>query len=221
MSTLPPIDDPRVQKVIEQRRTYHVDGFDWWDCIYEDFERSMKEIGVRLDADGRYRGIYFSLSYSQGDGACFDGSVDDWSLFLKAVDPEVSDATIEYARDQWSLSWRHRGPYCHSHSVVFDDNIYLNRDTVDDWIEDHKYQRGMDPFLAEVKRVGLHKDVERWPNDPTTWAVDFLRGKMGDLYRQLRDEYEYLTSDEYIYSTLHAWDIPSDETDCPLTEEAA
>ena len=55
---------------------------DWWDAVYEDFERICDILGVRLKTRPvRLMGggtrekpcIWFSGFWSQGDGACFEG----------------------------------------------------------------------------------------------------------------------------------------------------
>ncbi len=55
---------------------------DWWDAVYEDFERVCEILGIRLKTTpvrlmgGGTRAkpcIWFSGFWSQGDGACFEG----------------------------------------------------------------------------------------------------------------------------------------------------
>ena len=48
---------------------------DWWDAVYEDFERICDILGVRLMGGGTRQKpcIWFSGFWSQGDGACFEG----------------------------------------------------------------------------------------------------------------------------------------------------
>jgi len=55
---------------------------DWWDTVYEDFERVCEIVGIRLKTTpvrlmgGGTRAkpcIWFSGFWSQGDGACFEG----------------------------------------------------------------------------------------------------------------------------------------------------
>lgn len=55
---------------------------DWWDAVYEDFERICEILGIRLKTTsvrlmgggmGQRLCIWFSGFWSQGDGACFEG----------------------------------------------------------------------------------------------------------------------------------------------------
>src|SRR5574344_2175204 len=79
---------------------------------HENFKEQMKEIGVHVEK------IYFSGFCSQGDGACFNGRVTDWSKFLEAVGkPDLLEHATEH---DLRLSWASEGRYSHSRSVSFD-----------------------------------------------------------------------------------------------------
>ncbi len=70
--------------------------YDWWDAVYEDFERVCEILGIRLKTTpvrlmgGGTRAkpcIWFSGFWSQGDGACFEGY---WS-YAKGAAARIRD----------------------------------------------------------------------------------------------------------------------------------
>jgi hypothetical protein len=67
--------------------------------------------------------VYFSGFYSQGDGACFEGSINDLKLFLdQHYKPEEKPALRAAAElDDFYLSFtsKHTGHYYHYNSVSF------------------------------------------------------------------------------------------------------
>ena len=104
---------------------------DWWDAVYEDFERVCEILGIRLKTTpvrlmgGGTRAkpcIWFSGFWSQGDGACFEGY---WSHAKGAAarirDYAPTDATLHGIADRLQAIQRrnfyqlaaevsHRGP---------------------------------------------------------------------------------------------------------------
>lgn len=71
---------PKVQeKVIERMYQRYADSIDdwWYEEVIEEFKDEMKRYGVE-DVE-----VYFSGFGSQGDGASFEGIVNDQELFLK------------------------------------------------------------------------------------------------------------------------------------------
>lgn len=76
------------QEWVESNRDYPYD--EWW--VYDDFLRVAELLGIeigRRNDSVRSRAIYFSGFWSQGDGACFEGS-------YKCAPNAVKDIT-EYA----------------------------------------------------------------------------------------------------------------------------
>ena len=75
-ATLP---DEVKTRVLEEYKDFNTAGFEWWDSVYESFKEDMRNIGVEVDR------MYFSGFWSQGDGACFEGEVKAWELFLPTI----------------------------------------------------------------------------------------------------------------------------------------
>ena len=177
------LNNERKQKLLDRFRdidTHH----GWWDFIYEDFREQMKEIGVCADK------IFFSGFCCQGDGACFNGRVDDWPKFLEAVGkPDLIEHAVEHGL---RLSWASEGRYSHPHSVSF----YAS----DLWI-DNPHDEDDDPLRYaawEALNPGMGGPVFAHLED----FKEVLRDKMDDLYKDLESEYDDLTSDETVIEYL-------------------
>src|SRR5690606_14525245 len=81
------LDELSDEAKVEARAWYRRGGFDydWYDAVYEDFQRIAEILGVRFKTRTiRFMGggtrqqpcIWFSGFCSQGDGACFEGRYD-------------------------------------------------------------------------------------------------------------------------------------------------
>lgn len=161
---------------------------DWWDAVYEDFERICDILGVSLKTrpfrlmDGGTREkpcIWFSGFWSQGDGACFEGYLSHAKGATASIrDYAPQDETLHGIADRLQAIQRrnfyqlaaeasHRGHYYHEFTMSVDvtrDNPGGQPPTDD-----------AEEFVTEIFR-----DLARW------------------LYRQLQVEYDHLTSNEAI-----------------------
>lgn len=178
------------------RAWYREGGFDhdWFDAVYEDFQRIAEILGIRLKTrttrlvGGRTREdpcIWFSGFCSQGDGACWEGVYvyrKSAAADLRAYAPQDKTLhriaeTLQAAQQQNFYQLRaevtHRGNYYHAFSMAID----VTRDC---------------PALQEL--VGNAEAI----------VIGALRDLANWLYRQLEQEYDYLTSDEAVDETLVA-----------------
>ncbi|MFT6670530.1 MAG: hypothetical protein ACJAVZ_002000 [Afipia broomeae] len=180
----------------EARAWYREGAFDhdWYDFVYDDFEHVCEIIGVQLKTrivrlcGGGTRSkpcIWFSGFWSQGDGACFEGSYSHAKGALRKIrDYAPQDDELHRIADTLQAIQRrnfyqlqagidHRGryyhEYCMSISVERDSPVY--QDMTDD---------------AEGTVIEALRDLARW------------------LYRQLEREYDYQTSDEMVDEALRA-----------------
>lgn len=161
---------------------------DWWDAVYEDFERVCEILGIRLKTTpvrlmgGGTRAkpcIWFSGFWSQGDGACFEGDYGYAKGASAAIrryafkDGElhrIADALGSIQRRNfYQLSARiaHRGRYYQEYSM----DIAVERDS---------------PVVQDMT-ADAEEDVSEALRDLARW-----------LYGRLEDEYEHLTSDEAV-----------------------
>lgn len=198
-------------RILDKHRHWNVEYVDWWDCVYDLFKQDMDKIGVDVDR------MYFSGFWSQGDGACFEGSVREWGVFLQSLG-YTDPALTKHAAAHFQLSVERRGYYYHENCTSFCVDLPLPRNTEDeDFISD---------FLpAAYERDSLHEAV--WVSnlanfDSSKLEEEFteaLRNHMRELYKRLEAEYDYLTSDDAVLDALEAHDLLEDLITDAITEE--
>lgn len=168
----------------------------WWSDEYAFFKSEM------LDQHGfDVRHVYFSGFWSQGDGACFVGAVQDWHKFLGSLAmPELEHPFVkDFAQSYWYCSVQQTGSYYHEYSMQpsFDLTNF----------SEFRQAHNAEPLLVHLQDALFEAiDYENLENT----ATEFLRDKAKELYRRLEKEYEYLTSDEAVYQAL---------VDCELLED--
>jgi hypothetical protein len=176
------------------RAQYREGGFDhdWYDAVYEDFQRIADILGIRLKTrttrlvGGRTRQdpcIWFSGFWSQGDGAAWEGVYSyrkSAAAELHAYAPKDKTLhriaeTLQAAQRQNFYQLRaavtHRGNYYHAFTMA----VSVSRDGA-----------------AAAEIIG----------DAESIVTDALHDLANWLYRQLEQEYDYLTSDEAVDETL-------------------
>ena len=178
------------------RSWYRETGFDhdWFEFVYEDFERICAILGVELGTSPvrLYGGgtrqkprIYFSGFSSQGDGACFAGRYAYGKRSLgeiRAYAPKDAELhriaaclhTVQRRNFyQIHATMSHRGHYYHEHSMM----VAVERDSP-------SFQGVSNADEAEV--IEALRDLARW------------------LYRALECEYDYQSSDECVDEMISA-----------------
>ncbi|WP_050521945.1 hypothetical protein [Pseudorhodobacter wandonensis] len=161
---------------------------DWWDAVYEDFERICGILGIRLKTTSvRLIGggtrqkpcIWFSGFWSQGDGAAFEGYLSHAkSSATRIRDYAPTDEMLHGIADRLQAIQRrnfyqlcaeasHRGRYCHEYTMSVD----VTRDSAT-W----------QPPTSDAEEI----------------VTEALRGLARWLYRQLEAEHDHLISDESI-----------------------
>lgn len=185
------------QKQLDANRYVNVDNTWWHEHIKEQLVCVMAAIGVYVEE------MYFSGFWSQGDGACFSGFVDDWGKYLGHLG--YTDSKLHTVADDagWMVSWKHSGHYYHENCVQFS---FENFDMVNPFDEEE------DPIRYAVWQHTVGQtDMHKLERD----IVENLKDHMRKLYKDLEAEYEYLTSDEVVAETL---DTHGDEPECETEE---
>lgn len=181
-------------ELIEKYRDINVD-YDWCNSVYDEFKHNMNQIGIKVD------NIYFSGFGSQGDGACFEGSVCDWGKFLPAVG-YTDKVLIQHAMDHFSFSVKHSGHYYHENCTSSSTDM-PNPDGETDEYFIEMYSPYADfrsqAWLAVLRRINYSSMEETFR--------DAFKDHMRDLYKDLETEYDYLTSDEVVWESLVANDM--------------
>ncbi len=186
-------------KTIDKHRHINVDGIDWWDSIYEMFKEDMNEQGIYVS------NMYFSGFWSQGDGACFEGHLDDVPLFLeKNFKPDEYPMIRKLLDSGGSLkfSTSHDGHYYHENCTRF----YIEADRLE--------------YCVDIPTDFHQQVVEQWDKELDNEIVDFekesveiFKNHMRTLYRKLEKEYDYLVTDEAVKETVIANDLQEVDDD--------
>jgi hypothetical protein len=182
--------------LLEKYRCINVEYDKWWDCVYADFKEDMREVGICVDR------MHFSGFGSQGDGAGFEGSFDNLRTYLDHHHKDQYPMIRKLLASDGYVYVTSRGMYCHANSMVFS-------------IEHDTFYR-----LIECPTEFQEKIVDAWDRQLEDEASDFekdvieqWRSYMQDLYRKLKEEYYYLTSDEAVWEAIVANELDMDGED--------
>ncbi len=170
---------------------------EWYDCVYEDFGTICRILGVTLRTSpvplhgGGTRDkphLNFSGFWNQGDGASFSGTYSHARGAANAIrDHAPKDYELRRIAD--ALQAVQKRNFWQLHASIGQRGRYC-----------HEYTMAID----------VERDSPTW-QPPTGDAEDAVTEAMRDLarwlYRQLRAEYEHLTSDEAIDEIVaaNAW----------------
>jgi hypothetical protein len=162
----------------------------------ECFKNDMANKGVSVSR------IYFSVSYSQSDYATFEGSisVDEWMAY-KGYD-ETYPALYLAAKD-----------YCEFARVSTTNRGGWPRVNLDGYIVGNTYPSGIftgldreawDELIEEqFSAAGLEDEMQ-----------SFVEDECRQLYRDLRDEYEHLSSEQSFIESCECNEITFETEEC-------
>jgi hypothetical protein len=166
----------------EKARVWFRDGnldYEWYDGVEEDFKTIGKLIGIEV------KQILFSGFYSQGDGACFEGTYHYGKDSVKKL--------IEYAPKDEELHRIVKGLY-----EAQKPNNYLIHGTIKHRGQYYHYNS----TEIELYREDCHGNDLHFKGDSEKIITELLRDLMKWLYRILQKEYDYLNSDEQVDETI-------------------
>jgi hypothetical protein len=201
MTTYKISDHPNKAAVIEKHRDINVESIDWWDSTYEAWIAELEALGYS-EPD-----IQFSGFWSQGDGASFTCD----QVPLPHTDPDVmaawnqlvgaaallgEDISEEASDLACGKVYRINHRYSHERTV-----------TVDWEWNDPPFYNGEPPEGLEPFAHALTAAV----TDYFEHLEDRVEALCSAIYKDLRAEYEYLTSDEGVEEALEANDYEIDE----------
>lgn len=189
---------PRKQQIaaLEKHRDINVYE-DWAECTKADFTNTMEARGIYVNA------VYFSGFWSQGDGACFEGNVNNWELFLKSLGYKCP-ALISHAHNAFRFASEHRGHYSHHKSVIYESDLPLP--------ESHNegefcWRFNSDPSESLHEAVWYTLLSKHCSNYLEEEFKECFESEMQSLYATLNDEYDHLTSDAAVLEALEANDM--------------
>ena len=181
------------QALIDRYRDINTDH-EWWESTYERFKERMDAIGIHVHR------MYFSGFWSQGDGACFEGHVSDWGLFLKSLGI-TNDVLVEFACNHWSFGVEHRGRYYHEEFTYLHTDMPNPAAEDDEWFIERYSPYGVSDFRS-VAWLAVLRGFD-FPAMEETFR-DAFKDHMRQLYKDLEAEYDYLTSDEVVWEAIVA-----------------
>lgn len=162
--------------------THYAFEHEWWDCVEQEFTDRMAAVGVRVER------IFFSLSHSQSDHAGFVGRVDvsmwmhhnkyDKDQTYAEAFPALYLATVQDGSYMLVTEGHRRHPDTDYHcSVEYSapDGVFqhLDEEAWEELVTDQEYD------------ADLEANIKEW-----------VSARGDDLYRDLRNEYEDLSSEE-------------------------
>jgi len=191
------LSDSAKENAREWFRSGSCDENFWSECMLEEAAREGELMGIDFALRERknMKGeplpgapkIYWSGFWSQGDGACFEGTwrasdvkadkvADGWgedpaTTEIKRIAAEFERIAKAYPDSSFTV--KHSGSYSHENCTVFD---FHDDNDGEDW--------------PEEKREAWGEECENLKEN----AKDFMRW----IYRQLEKEYEYQNSNEAV-----------------------
>jgi hypothetical protein len=181
----------------QKARDWYIESMDyeWWGSVYEMAIEDGKEKGFYIDK------INFSGFYSQGDGASWSGFVDvrQWleencddsigvSAWCQLIQEDIVTKNIQVTQS---------GRYSHEETMSF-ANVEDDSDNFPD-----EYKIVQDSILKGMEVQHLFDIIVTDPTCPYKNVDDIttaiaISGKQyaRDIYARLREEYEYLCSEE-------------------------
>ena len=192
------LSDTAKEHAFEQFQEYmNLGDYDWWENTFCDWVTKLEGLGIHTDNNQ----MFFSGFHSQGDGACFTGSIDlkefleahpdlkkeHAKLYMAVIPFDTRGAACEY----FDLELTRHGStnYNHEKSVhlgSWDINILPEYDT----------EEGED---YELYMMEAESDIE-----------DQCREYMRQLYKDLEAEHEYWQSLECFLESVDYKDFDSD-----------
>jgi hypothetical protein len=201
------------QTAKEKARQWYLEGMDyeWWEGVYESAKEDGESEGFYIDK------IFFSGFCSQGDGASWTGQVDvrqwlevneDDSIGLSAWCQLIQEGIVS----KFSKVEANNSHYCHESTMQFSD--------VEDGTE--AFNDDFPLLLPSIFKgmsienlfniIATDPDCQYKGVDDITKAItesgkDYAR----DIYQRLREEYEYLCSEEMMLDHFNCNDYHFDE----------
>jgi len=161
-----------------QKWTEYAADYDWADYIKDDFESQMQVQGIHVDR------FTWDISYSQGDGAAFEGRVFVYQ-WMEANPQYIERYPALY------IACKSDGSYAKIRNANRGFYMYCN---INESLYE-TYPEGVFAMLDEDAWVELV--VEQWDSAGLEGEMKSTCERfMQDFYDRLRDEYENITSED-------------------------
>jgi hypothetical protein len=162
------------EKALQDQRQFESEVWDANDYLISDFKEDIEKYGVS-GVDVSYSGFY-----SQGDGASFTGLV-DLRKYLKETGQEKDYAKLIKAFDE----------------DLADDHVHIVRLS-------NQYSHENTIASDGVNYHGTNNEVQQEADKLADNLTFFAREKSKNIYKTLRDDYEYCMGDENLKENIKA-----------------
>lgn len=158
---------------LDKSRNVTTEYFEWWDSDFDYWKEELAKLGYEVED------IFFTGFWSQGDGACFTGSLDVLK-WLKATDGEDgADAKTRSLRywlkklgtEAAYVKFSHSGHYYHRFCMYIEA----------EWSE----------WTQPPKAVAQFEDLEKA-------ILEDARDRALKIYQGLEKTHDAMSSDEYV-----------------------
>lgn len=184
--TFDELSESAKQKAIEKLWNINVD-YEWWDYLLDNWKEKLEKLGF-LNAK-----IYFSGFSSQGDGACFDADID-----LQTISNNMFYCSTDY---KTACLWRA------INIAVYTDRIDSPKIYTVDHHYNHENTRAIDTGYCGLQDTIMTDKLMQMIEDLNEYRRDICQ----EIYSDLQEEYDYLTSEESIIETIRANEYEFDE----------
>jgi hypothetical protein len=193
--------DPKRFREEYLKWTEYALNYDWWDYIEERLKEQLEPAGVSNIK------LWFSLSYSQSDYATFEGRIDvhKWMDVTK-------DGELTYAEKYPALrlAMEDYGDYA---SVTTYNRTCMARVNLDGGCIGNTYAAGI--FAGLEPEAWDELVEEQYDSAGLEQALqDYVDAISQELYTDLRDEYEHLTSEESFIESCECNDVTFEIEEC-------
>jgi hypothetical protein len=200
------LQDPKRFREEYLKWTEYAVDYDWWDYTEERLKETLAPAGV---SDIK---LHFSLSYSQSDYATFEGRIDVAKWMDVTKDGPDIEGTLTYAEKYPALrmAMEDYGDYA---SVTTYNRNCVARVNLDGGCVGNTYAAGI--FAGLEPEAWDELVEEQYDEAGLEQALqDYVDAISQELYTDLRDEYEHLTSEESFIESCECNDVTFEIEEC-------
>lgn len=156
--------------------------------------------------------VYWRISYSQGDGACFTADDIDIDTFLKFCFGKLDTTDVDWLfKDCWQNFDERRLDWLHAFDVLGDYSFRVDRS----YYCGNYVHEGTADFCSHGG-YALPESVDEVVNEFVATAEALRRELSQAIFAALLREYEFQTSDEQIEEAIRANECEFDEFGNPF-----